>query len=181
MLQFKLFRVYNGESTLTKLGKEFPDIIHFNDNVIGIPYDYGLNGYRKVLESVKSLPLKQYIVTPESFFKLLNYSIEVGYYINSLSFLESVPPENQEMISYYKREINAEKDLFKKQSIVNKFFNELNWIVSDESIDIKELSIRVKSQSSPIYVEVDIFNNGVLLFDNESIKDQVVSLIKNIE
>jgi hypothetical protein len=181
MLQFKLFKVYNGEPTLDKLDGKFSNIIQFSDNVIGIPYDYGINGYRKVLEAVKDLPIKQYIMTPEKFFKVLNYSIELGYHVNSLNFLESVPQEHQEIISHYKQKINAETDISKKQSIANKFFNELSWIITDESIDIKDLSLRIKPDSSPIYVEVDIYNNGVLLFDNESIKNQVISLIKNIE
>lgn len=181
MLQFKLFKVYNGEPTLDKLDGEFSNMIRFNNNVIGIPYDYGRNGYRKVLEAVKDLPIKQYIMTPEKFFKVLNYSIELGYHVNSLNFLESVPPEHQEIITYFKQKINAETDISKKQSIANKFFGELDWLITDESIDIKDLSLRIKSDSSPIHVEVDIYNNGVLLFDNESVKDQVVSLIKSIE
>lgn len=181
MLQLKLFRVYNSESTMEKLVEKFPTIIQFSDNIIGIPYDYGKNGYRKVLETVKDMPVKQYIMTPEKFFKVLNYSIESGYFINSLNFLESVPEENQEIISHYRQLVNAEKDLFKKQAIVSKFFVELEWIITDESIDIKDLSIRIKSETSPIQVEVSLYNNGVLLIDDEIVKEQVINMMKSIE
>lgn len=181
MLQFKLFKVYGGKSTLDKLDGKLSEIIDLGNNVIGIPYDYGINGYRKVLQAVKDLPIKQYIMTPEKFFKVLNYSIELGYHINSLNFLESVPQEHQEIISHYKQKINGETDISKKQLIANKLFAELDWIITDESIDIKYLSLRIKSDSSLIQVEVDIYNNGVLIFDNVSIKSQVINLIKSIE
>lgn len=181
MLQLKLFKFYNGELTLSTLNEKFSNIIQFSSNVIGIPYDYGKNGYRKVLETVKDMPVKQYIITPEKFFKLLNYSIDNGYFINSLNFLESVPSEHQEIISYYRQQVNAENNIIKKQTIANKFFTELDWLITDESIDIKNLSLRIKADSSPIQVEVDIYNNGVLLIDNEIIKDKVINLLESIE
>lgn len=181
MLQLKLFKVYSGELTLRALNEKFSNIIQFSDNVIGIPYDYGKNGYRKVLETVKDMPIKQYIITPEKFFKLINYSINNGYFINSLNFLESVPLEHQEIISHYRQQINVESNIIKKQSIANKFFTELDWIITDGSIDIKDLGLRIKSDLTSIQVEVDIYNNGVLLIDNEIVKDNVINMFKSIE
>lgn len=181
MLQFKLFKVFGGEEEINKINSIFPNMVSFKDNIVGIPYDYGRNGYRQILEEIKNLPVKQYIITPEKFFKLINYSVNEDYFIRSLNFLDSVPLENQQAMDLYRTQINTAQSLMDKKEKVDKYLSELEWIVSDGSIDIKELGLRIKSQKTQLQVEVTLYNNGVILIDNKDVENQVIELIKSIE
>lgn len=181
MLQLKLFKVYGGEEKLTEVKSTFSNLIEFSDNIVGIPYDYGRNGYRKILEDIKSLSVKQYILTPEKFFKLINLSANKEYFIVNVNFLDSVPIEHQQVMDFYKNEINRASTIMEKKEKVNQYLSKLEWIVSEGSIDIKELGLRMKSNNTQLQVEVTFYNNGVLLIDNQNIIEQVIELIKSVE
>ncbi|GGA69509.1 hypothetical protein [Ornithinibacillus halotolerans] len=180
-MQLKLFRVFNRESTLPKIDSYFSDYLTVSDYTVGIPYDYGKNNYKKLLEVMKNMEVKQFIITPEKFFKLLNSSINEGYFLSDIQFLESVPAEHQELITHYKNNINSILNPFEKQSMATKLFSELDWLITDESIDIKKINIRINSDATPIQVDVEIYNNGVILLDDISVKEKVVNLLTGIE
>lgn len=181
MLQLKLFKVYGGEEKLGEVISAFSNLIKVSDNIVGIPYDYGRNGYRKILEDIRGLNVKQYILTPEKFFKLINLCVSKDYYISSLNFLDSVPKEHQEALDFYRNQINKASTLVDKNDRASKFLSELEWIVSEDSIDIKELTIRIKSEETKLQVDVTFYNNGVILIDNMTITNQVIELLKIIE
>lgn len=181
MLQFKLFKVFGGDEEFNKIILVFPNAVKFNDNIVGIPYDYGRNGYRKILEEVKGFSVKQYIITPEKFFKLINLSVNNDYFISSLKFLDSVPLENQQVMDLYRKQINTAQTNTEKLEKLDKYLSELEWIVSDGSIDIKELGLRIMSNNKQLQVEVTLYNNGVILIDNKDVENQVIELIKSIE
>jgi hypothetical protein len=180
-MQLKLFRIYDHKETLMELNDLFNNrIVVLNKRIIGIPYDYQKNGYKQILEKTKELKVKQFIVTPRTFIKILNFCIEYNYFINEISFLESVPKEHQEFITKYRTKLNSAQTHEDKVSIANELFKELEWITVDESIDIKNIGFRIKAEEPPINVEISLYNNGVLLVDNEVVIEKVIRIFEGI-
>ncbi|WP_318506513.1 hypothetical protein [Bacillus sp. T3] len=181
MLQYKIFLVFEMEKTMKLLEDIFgEEILIFENNIVAIPYDYGKRGYRYVLEKVKDLDVKQFIVTPFNFLKFLELSISNNYHINDISFIESLPHEEQEFINEYKQKLNKTINYLDKSLIMDNLFKELEWLSSDESVDIKSISVRCKNQDSQLLFEIELYNNGVLLVGDISIIEKAKELINYI-
>ncbi|MBE7114030.1 hypothetical protein FT641_15895 [Bacillus paranthracis] len=182
MIQLKLFELFNpndgtAENLLGIFGKE--DVIKFSDKYIGIAYDYDKSTYVDILRKTKELNLRQVIVTSRTFFELVNYSIKHDFTLNEIKFVYPIADESVEFVNRYLQEINAlvgeEKNNYKQQ-----LFEELDWIVSDECIDIKVLSLHAKFPESPLYIKIELYNNGVLLINSRKILGTMIDMIKQI-
>ncbi|GAB6629243.1 hypothetical protein ACS49_29360 [Bacillus cereus] len=181
MLQYKIFHIFDKQQTVNCLIQKFgKEILIFNDNLVAIPYDYGKRGYKYVLEGVRELPVKQSIITPINFLKMLEFAIINSCHINNITFIDSIPGEEQEFIKDYTQRLNRPIDSKEKYHTLDKLFKELEWLAFDESIDIKSVSISCQGSDSPIKYDLELYNNGVLLADDISILDQVQKLITYI-
>lgn len=181
MLQYKIFRMFNQEHTEEILKEVFgEEILIFKHNLVAIPYDYGKKGYKYVLEKVKELEVKQLIITPMNFLKMLEFAIINNNYINNITFIESIPGEEKEFIDDYKQRLNKTVKIEDKQLIMDKLSKELEWLTFDESIDMKSIGLRCKGKNTQLKFDLELYNNGVLLIDDISIIDQAKELITYI-
>ncbi|KXY39778.1 hypothetical protein AT257_21945 [Bacillus cereus] len=181
MMQLKLFELLDNEETLNELlgifGRE--SVVSFSDKIIGINYDYGVNSYIGVLQKVRGLNLRQLIVTSSSFINMIDFCVKEDLFINNIKFIYPVPKENIEYVDDYLEKINAASGSEKRALKVN-LFKEIDWITFDECIDVKSISIQMQGVDSPIYIDVELYNNGVLLINDEHVIENVKDLLNNI-
>jgi hypothetical protein len=180
MMQMKLFELFDAEGTFNKVvdtfGKE--SVIEFSNNIIGITYDYGANSYINVLKKVKDFNLRQVINTSSRFVKVMDYCISNNLYINEINFIYPIPKESVQYLDDYLEKINA---TFGEEKQANKIrlFKEIDWIISDECIDLQSLSFQFVDDDG-LYRNVQLYSNGLLLLDDKSVIKNVAELIGDI-
>jgi hypothetical protein len=181
MMQLKLFEMFDTDKTMKELNILFGEqsVINFSTSIIGITYDYSTNNYINVLQKVKDLNMRQVIVTSTAFLNVIEYSVKHNLFINDLKFIYPISKETVSYVDKYIEFINSTSGL-EKDSYKTKLFKEIDWIISDKSIDIKNISIQMTNDDSPIYINFELYNNGVLLIDDESILESVINLMNNI-
>ncbi|PGT73599.1 hypothetical protein [Priestia megaterium] len=180
MMQMKLFELFDTEETLNKLLSIFGEksVIKFSNEIIGITYDYGANSYIDVLKKVKELNLRQIINTSTMFINTIDYCVNNELFINKINFIYPIQPESTQYLDDYLEKINATTGTEKQENKL-KLFKEIDWIISDECIDLQSISFQLVDEKS-LYTDVQFFNNGVLLIDEESVISEVAELIKYI-
>ncbi|MEK5036909.1 hypothetical protein [Sporosarcina sp. FSL K6-3457] len=179
MMQFKLFELLDNESTYNDLislfGKQA--VYKFSNSIIGITYDYGANNYVEILKKVKNFNLRQVIITSSSFLRAINYGVDKDIQINEIKFIYPILPESVIQVQDYIEMINATEGEEKKYN-KNKLFKEIDWITSDECIDIKCISFDLKNEEQ-LYYKTELYNNGVLLVNDKTIIKNVAEFINN--
>lgn len=178
-MQLKLFKFNDETAIFSETEKVYPNLLRISNQVIGIPYKNRRHSYRDLLESTQPLGIKQLIITAETFFNIITASISKGYDLIDLEFIESIPVENQEIVYYYKNKINEESNVIKRKLLVQNFFSELDWIIRDESIDIKKISIK-KNSDNQTDQGATLFNNGILLVEEEEASPALLELLKEV-
>ncbi|MGE7636065.1 hypothetical protein ACQKMZ_28620 [Bacillus paramycoides] len=68
----------------------------------------------------------------------------------------------------------------KKDEYKNRLFNELDWLIYDECIDIEKLSILTKFGNSRLYKKVELYSNGVVTVNSDYVSDEVITLVLSI-
>ncbi|WML43132.1 hypothetical protein [Neobacillus sp. PS3-40] len=181
MMQLKLFELFDTDKTLKELNILFGEqsVIKFSNSIIGITYDYSTNNYIKVLQKVKDLNMRQVIVTSSVFLNVIDYSVKHDLFINDLKFIYPISKEKISYVDKYIELINSTSGL-EKDSYKTKLLKEIDWIISDKSIDIKNITIQMQNDDSPIYYNFELYNNGVLLIDDDSILMSATNLMNNI-
>jgi len=181
MIQVKLFELFEVKNTYQELIEIFSKdrVIKFTNNIIGITYDYSSNNYISILQKVKDLNLRQFIVNSNPFFNMIDFCVKMDFFINNVKFIYPISEESVQFVDDHLERINDTKG---KEKVINrnKLFNELDWITSDECIDIKSISIQVSNGVIPIFNEVELYNNGVLLIGDENTLDTVTLMIEEI-
>lgn len=185
MLQYKLFKVHNADidNTLSAINDIFGSehIWIINKNIVGISYDYGTRDYKYVLKQVMKLNISQVIITSNYILSFLEEVINNNLLIIDLSFAKSITSEDKEFISKSIKSINLEPDLGKRRVLKISLFKELKWLTSDGCIDINYIDIEAKISNTEVYRKLQLYNNGVLLIDDERLKETIVSILNSIE
>lgn len=180
MLQYKLLEVLD-ENTLIKINNIFgyKNVINFTDKIIGISYDFDSNTYTDVLRNIVGLNVRQWILTSSRFINIIDYSINNNLDLNSIDFLECVDKKQIENVKLNITRINMSKNQDDKIRIKQRLVNDLNWIMLDQCIDIKSVSLSYTVPYPPFIVELRFFNNGVLYINDETILKQTIELFKD--
>lgn len=180
MLQYKLLEVLD-ENTLITIKTIFGDknIFSFTDKIIGISYDFESNTYTHVLKNIIGLNVRQWILTSSRFINIINYSINNNLNLNSIDFLDFVDEKQIENVKLNITRINMSKNQDDKIRIKQRLVNDLNWIMLDQCIDIKSVSLSYTVPYPPFIVELRFFNNGVLYISDENILKQTTELFKD--
>lgn len=178
--QYKLYILDKScyTDTLNKLYNKYGNdsIIEINKNMIAIEYNYKTTSYRKLIESMNEYRSTQSIITTSKFIKLMKSCIESNILIDEIILSDMLKDESISINNYIKK-INYKID---KEKYIKKLLDEINWLSYEEGIDIQSISYKVKSDKSPIYINFNVFNNGVISIDDESIISQVIKVIKDI-
>lgn len=180
MMQMKLFELFDTNdfiNLVTEFGEE--SVVKFSETIIGITYDYGANSYIDLLKKVKDFNLRQVINTSSRFIQLIDYCVDNDLFINKISFIYPIPKESTEYLEDYIENINSSTGAEKLTNKL-KFFKEVNWIISDECIDLQSISFQLIEQNSKLYTDVQLYNNGVLLVDDQSVLPEVEKIINTI-
>lgn len=179
--QYKLFKIFEYEQTRKELIDLFNvnKVWDINDKLIGISYDYGVNQYKDVLNKVYNLNVSQKIITSRTFVKIIKNCVDHGYILRNIEFIESIPEDVADYIRDNIEKLNANKNIDSKNIFEKSITNELNWLRSNDGIDIKSIAFRIKDDSN-LKVGVTIYNNGVISLDNDSVLNDVTELIKKI-
>lgn len=178
--QYKLYIVDSdgANETLQKLGKQFRDKIYImSTNKIAIEYDYGINSYKNMLENVDNLRVSQSIITSNKFYSLLKKCIKDSIIIYSIK-LADIFQEDNERISSYINKIN--KNVKDKAEYINALLSELKWYNYNQGIDIKSMEFIIRDKNKPINIRFGLYDNGVLLIDDEEIEEKVFKIIETI-
>lgn len=178
--QYKLYIVDSdgANETLQKLGKQFRNKIYImSTNKIAIEYDYGINSYKNMLENVDNLRVSQSIITSNKFYSLLKKCIKDSIIIYSIK-LADIFQEDNERISSYINKIN--KNVKDKAEYINALLSELKWYNYNQGIDIKSMEFIIRDKNKPINIRFGLYDNGVLLIDDEEIEEKVFKIIETI-
>lgn len=177
--QYKLFKIYEYEKTRQELVNLFNvnNLWNIDSSLIGISYDYCMNQYRDLLNKSYNLNVSQKIITSRTFVEIIKKCIDKGYFIRKIEFIESIPEDVTECIKENIEKLNSSKSIEEKSILKKSIANELNWLIRNDGIDIKCISIRVKDNDN-LRVGVSIYNNGVVSVDNTNILDSVAELLK---
>lgn len=180
-MHVKLFKVIDKEIGSAELEQLYPQSLWLNDQIVGVPYENRRDSYRELIESIQNIEVKQLIITGETFLNLIMSSVAKGYDLIEMDFIESVPKENQEIVSYYKKQLAEEKNLIKRKLLIQNFFSELDWIIRDESVDIKKISIRLKNKNNQREGGATLYANGIFIVESEEASPSLMDLLKEIE
>lgn len=178
-MHVKLFNVY-GETAGSEVERVYPNLVWFNDKIIGIPYENRRDSYRDLIETVKNIEIKQLMITAETFLNIITSSVAERFSFLEMEFVESVPKENQEIVSYYRKKLAEEKNMIKRKLLIQNFFSELDWIIREESIDIKKIRIGVETDGI-INEGTTLFNNGILIVENDAASPSLLNILKEVE
>lgn len=177
--QYKLYilDLNNIEKTFGKLYQNFTsdEIIKLSENNIAVKYDYLKKDYKYVLEKMSEIPSTQNIITASKFYSLLKYCIREEIFIESIKLADTFKEDNNRIEKCILK-INYNKQ--NKQEYTNILLSELKWYNYDEGIDIKSMAFSIKLESKPINIKFYIYNNGVILIDDEEISHKVFNIIK---
>ncbi|WP_394532806.1 hypothetical protein C1N83_27970 (plasmid) [Priestia aryabhattai] len=178
MMQVKLFELFDTKEAFDKLLLIFEEetIIKFSNKIIGITYNYTDNSYIDVLKKVKDLNLRQVINTSTIFINIINYCVSNSLFINGINFVYPVQEDSIGYLEDYLQKINSAEGL-EKQGNKLKLFKEIDWIISDECIDLRSISFEFEKE---MYTKVEFFNNGVILIGNSSVIEEVRNLVRYI-
>lgn len=183
MLQFKIFELFNfSEEDIKKVQNIFVgnDVILLDENYMVITYDYATNSYIELLKKAKKVEnIRQVILTSKNFFNLINYAVNTNSSISDLKFVSQIPEESIEFVHDYIELINSSMTE-KKGEFKNRLFNELDWLIYDECIDIEKLSILTKFGDSRLYKKVELYSNGVVIVNSDCVSDEVKKLVLSI-
>jgi uncharacterized Rmd1/YagE family protein len=145
------------------------------NNCVAVPYDYEEKDYKFLLNKIALLKMEQLIVTSSMFIRLLEYTINQKFHINELEFLESISDEDKEFYKEQLNILNLEKNGEKRKMVIKTFLPELQWLIVDGCIDIKSIDLsyirKTKQNENDKYESVQIFNNGVVLSNNNQSED----------
>lgn len=183
MLQIKLFRVFDNtkDQTIKDLQEAFGEenIININNNIVGVSYNYSDRGYRYILSKIKNIDVKQFIITSNLFFDLIDYCVNNQLFIKRINFADSIEEEHSEFIREYLSKVNSRtNNIYENKKFL---LDELNWITSDESIDIKTTSFTIeKSNNSIRFFEVELFHNGVIYINNQIVLAETIDVLNTI-
>lgn len=178
-MQMKLFETFEDTNiTIEELKQEFDEknIYEFHSKILGITYDYHGSSYVQLLKKVRNFNIRQVIVTSTNFLKLIDYCVENNVKLNQINFIFPVTKESEEIVNSHLEKINSLSHLDKKM-YKDFLFKEIDWIVSDECIDIKYISFDIKDNKG-LYSTVQLYNNGVLISEESS--ESLNALIKEI-
>ncbi len=183
MLQFKIFELFNfSEEDLKTAQNVFAgnNLVLLNKKYIAVTYDYATNSYIDLLKKAKKVDnMRQVILTSKHFFNLINYAVSTNSSITELKFVSQIPRESTEFVHDYIELINATK-MEEKDKYKDGLFNELDWLIHDECIDIEKVSILTKFNNSRLYKKVELFNNGVIIVNNHSMSEEIKNLVLSI-
>ncbi|MDQ0150029.1 hypothetical protein ACFO6R_08430 [Eubacterium multiforme] len=178
----KQFKIYildssNFEQTLNYLYKKFgkDKIVLLSGNKIAIQYDYNLYDYKYLLEEMNKFPATQYIITANKFLNLLKSCMKKNLIIDEIRLIDIFKDDN-EMLLKLISQINYNSSNNLKENLLD----ELNWLKSNEGIDIKYMSFRMQSDDKPIKIKFSLYDNGLLIIDDSKILDKVLEVIKCI-
>ncbi len=177
--QYKLYilDLDNIKITLSKLYEKFTEaeIVILSENNIAVQYDYDKKDYKYVLEKMNALNATQNIITASKFYTLLKYCISKEIFIESIKLTETFEEDNNRLEKCISK-INYNKE--NTQEYMQMLLSELKWYNYDEGIDIKSMSFSVRIDSKPINVKFYVYDNGVVLLDDEEVSDKVFEVIK---
>lgn len=177
--QYKLFKIYEYEKTKQQLANLFSqsNIWDIDNSLVGISYDYCKNQYKDLLNKAYDLNISQKIITSRTFVKIIKKCIDNKYFLRKIDFIESIPEDVSECINENIENLNSNRNIEEKNIFEKSIIDELNWLIRNDGIDIKFISIRIKDKDN-LKVGVSIYNNGVISVDNISILDNLAELLK---
>ncbi|WP_059104267.1 hypothetical protein [Shouchella shacheensis] len=133
-----------------------------------LAYGYGSASYKKVVEEAKLRDFKQVIITTAIFKSIVKLVYEKGLFVAEINFIDPLEDYLTEDMRELLDQINQSKG---NKLLINTLFKSIDWLVNDESIDIKEIVVFKKGGTS---VKTTIYNNGVFFTT-----DQEIDFIKN--
>ncbi|WP_077214492.1 hypothetical protein [Bacillus dakarensis] len=134
-----------------------------------VEYDYSQKSYRMILDEAFQKDLRQIIFTTSVFKQLIQKLYDNSYYLLEIKFIDSIDNYDFSDIREFINQINIAKG---NKVLVNSLLKEIDWLVNDESIDIKSIVfLDMKNRD-----KFEIYSNGVILGKN----DRVLKIIKDI-
>jgi len=182
MVQYKLCTKYNDSPAdlLEHLNQVFGEkyVTKINNTCLAIEYNYNDMDYKVLLSHIVELQIGQRIVTSDIMFFLLKKFLENYIVLKEIKFIDTVNADDNKLIEKYIRNLYITKETEEYENAKNLFLQELEWIVSDESIDI--ISITLNINKGKKNHEVQIFNNGVVLCSSAEISKEVFEIIGTV-
>ncbi|WP_426982786.1 hypothetical protein ACP059_18570 [Bacillus cabrialesii] len=179
VIKLKLYEIAN-KTILSEIQDKFEaeNIISFTDRYIGVRYNYSNVNYSYLLNYMRTTRSRQVILNPNKFLKIIQYCLRHNIYIEDLNFVKIVPEDSYEFVQKYLDKINDGTEEI-KLLYRDKLFSELDWIVSDEGIDIEDLKIQMEIKDNPIYSNVNFYNNGIIT-TTQNVSDELQNLVEFI-
>lgn len=134
-----------------------------NEKFEYLAYDYAQNSYKELILTARDNGLRQVIFTTAVFKSLIGKVYEKGLFIKSINFVEPFEPQLVEKIQKIIDDANVSAN---KEYVLKALFDEIDFLVNDESIDIKK--IEILNRNVEPYGKATIFNNGVLHTSEEN-------------
>lgn len=129
--------------------------------------------YYKYVQEKDGQGYNQFIITSHIMLDLLKfYYLEKGAKIIELDLMEEDPSFNLE----FKKHI---ENMAKDRGYFAQFLEEIHWLYSHESIDLKKIRVKYRVNKKP--VDITIYINGVVsVNNNEIIEDELNQMILKI-
>lgn len=183
MMQYKLIHALD-DMTISQIEEIFKkeDLYFFTQNIIGIKYSLKLNNYSEILKNIVGLNVKQYTFTSYRFKELIQDVFNKNFFLEGIEFIDLVDESiNYDYINKYIFSINNTSDNNKKELISKEFFKELEWVMVEDCIDIKSISLKISLEEYPFESTIKVFNNGVIYLDSNKVFYELENLISNIK
>lgn len=163
-IQIKLYKVFdnNKEDTLSKLYNYLDQdrIYEINKNIIAIRYDYTKYPLRRVKKILEKIEAEEVLIINEIFYSILSKSIKSKYIIQNINLRDSVQDFNE----IIKESIdNIDYVGEQMQDSIDNLIYELDWVSSEEYIDINDITIRIENEG--ILTPLSINRNGEILLN----------------
>lgn len=178
--QYKLYIVDSdgANETLGKLERQFNNKLYIiSSNKIAIEYNYGINSYKNMIENIDDLRVSQSIITSNKFYSLLKKCIKENVIIYSIKLIDAFQEDNKRIFNYINKINRNVKD---KDEYINALLSELKWYNYNQGIDIKSMEFTIRHKSKPINIRFGLYDNGVLLIDDEAIEEKVFKIIETV-
>lgn len=172
MLHLKLFHTQNTEECIGKLKILLQDgekrIFSINENVIAADYFGDSHEYINVVKMGKASDLTQFMITSSKFLSIIKYVVMNKYDLEKVDFIYPISEESSNFINAQIGAIysfDEDKELVK--SHLSKLLAEIEWLATDDCIDIKSVSFDYQNPKDGIYRKIVIYSNGVISLNSE--------------
>ncbi|WP_270363282.1 hypothetical protein [Bacillus paranthracis] len=156
------------------MGKQYYKTFQTKGIIEFVPYgDTPNNSYKHIVERAVANGKKQVIFTTSIFKDLISRIYNEKLNLMDLKFMEPLEIYDFKDVGQLINQINISKG---NKILIKSLLETINWVVNDESIDIKSITIGNQGTKR----STDLFSNGVLCMDTEEFEVITNDIIKPV-